>query len=142
MTRTVPWRRITLHFSHIFFTEGRTFTVPFLLVSSLLVAVGDATPAEVVGGELDLHAVAGENPDVVHPHLPGDVCEHLVPVLELDAEHGVRQRLDYRSLHQDRVVFGLGQDFHRLRDSWGSGASNERCAPLGRLTSLPDPRNP
>jgi len=27
MTRTVPWRRITLHFSHIFFTEGRTFTL-------------------------------------------------------------------------------------------------------------------
>jgi hypothetical protein len=26
MTRTVPWRRITLHFSHIFFTDGRTFT--------------------------------------------------------------------------------------------------------------------
>jgi hypothetical protein len=33
MTRTVPWRRITLHFSHIFFTDGRTFT-PFLLVLS------------------------------------------------------------------------------------------------------------
>src|SRR5690606_34285200 len=26
MTRTRPWRRITLHFSHIFFTLGRTFT--------------------------------------------------------------------------------------------------------------------
>jgi hypothetical protein len=32
MTRTVPWRRITLHFSHILLTDGRTFT-PFLLVS-------------------------------------------------------------------------------------------------------------
>jgi len=26
MTRTRPWRRITLHFSHIFLTLGRTFT--------------------------------------------------------------------------------------------------------------------
>jgi hypothetical protein len=25
MTRTEPWRRITLHFSHIGFTDGRTF---------------------------------------------------------------------------------------------------------------------
>ncbi len=27
MTMTRPWRRITLHFSHIAFTLGRTFTV-------------------------------------------------------------------------------------------------------------------
>jgi hypothetical protein len=31
MTRTAPWRRITLHFSHIFFTDGRTFTLRLLL---------------------------------------------------------------------------------------------------------------
>jgi hypothetical protein len=47
----------------------------------------------------------------VHPHLPGDVREHLVPVLELDSEHGVGQRFDDRPLDQDRVVLGLGQDF-------------------------------
>src|SRR5947209_10528648 len=109
MTRTVPWRRITLHFSHILFTEGRTF-MRRSCFSWLLVPVGDATPAEVVGRELDLHPVAGEDPDVVHPHLPGDVCEHLVPVLELDPEHGVGQRFDDRPLDQDRVVLGLGQD--------------------------------
>src|SRR5882724_2419172 len=51
--------------------------------SLLLVAIGDATATEVVGGELHLHAVARQDPDVVHPHLPGDVCEHLVAVLEL-----------------------------------------------------------
>jgi hypothetical protein len=32
MTRTAPWRRITLHFSHIFFTDGRTFTAASRLV--------------------------------------------------------------------------------------------------------------
>jgi len=26
MTLTAPWRRITLHFSHIFLTDGLTFT--------------------------------------------------------------------------------------------------------------------
>ena len=35
--------------------------------------------------------------------------QHLVAVLELDAEHGVRQRLDDRPLEDDRVFLGLGQ---------------------------------
>src|SRR5690348_878969 len=29
MTSTAPWRRMILHFSHIGFTDGRTFMVPF-----------------------------------------------------------------------------------------------------------------
>jgi hypothetical protein len=43
----------------------------------------------------------------VHAHLPRDVGEHLVPVLELDTEIGVGQRLDDRAFDQDRVVLGL-----------------------------------
>ena len=31
--RTLPWRRITLHFSQIFFTEGLTFTIRISLIS-------------------------------------------------------------------------------------------------------------
>src|SRR5215203_1937313 len=79
MTRTRPCRRITLHFSHIFFTDGRTF----MRLSRLLVAVRDAAAAQVVRRELDLHPVAREDPDVVHSHLAGDVGQHLVAVLEL-----------------------------------------------------------
>jgi hypothetical protein len=30
MTSTAPWRRMILHFSHIGFTDGRTFMSPFL----------------------------------------------------------------------------------------------------------------
>jgi len=29
MTKTAPWRRMILHFSHIGLTDGRTFMVPF-----------------------------------------------------------------------------------------------------------------
>ena len=75
-----------------------------------LVAIGDPTSAEVVGGQFHLHLVAGQDSDVVHPHLSGDVGEHLVPVLELNPEHGVREWLDDRPFQDDRVFFGLGQD--------------------------------
>jgi hypothetical protein len=51
----------------------------------------------------------------VHPHLSGDVGEHFVAVLEFDAEHGVRQRLDDRPFQDDRVFFGLGQGSILLR---------------------------
>jgi hypothetical protein len=37
------------------------------------------------------------------------VSKHLVPVLQLNTEHGVRQRFDDRAFDQDRVVLGLGQ---------------------------------
>ena len=75
----------------------------------LAVAVGDTASGEVVGGELNLDLVAGQNTDVVHTHLPRDVSEHLVPVLELDAKHRVRQRLDDRAFEHDRIFVRLGQ---------------------------------
>jgi len=115
MTRTRPCRRITLHFSHIFLTDGRTFMASRLLLDrswcrrGSLVPVGDAAATQVVWSELHLDAITRQDPDVVHSHLPRDVGEHLVPVLELDAEHGVGQRLDHRPLYQDRVVLGLCQ---------------------------------
>src|ERR1700751_4181447 len=110
MTCPRPWRRMTLHFSHIFLTLGRTFTLPparTLVPARSLVSVGDPTPAEVVGSELHLDAIAGQDADVVHAHLPRDVSQHLVPVLELHSEHGIGQRLDDCALEHDRVFLRL-----------------------------------
>src|SRR5215216_508902 len=119
MTR--PCRRMTLHFSHIFLTLGRTFMATSLLLRSL-VAVRDATSGEVVGGEFDLHLVPRQDPDVVHPHLPGDVRQDLVAVVQLEAEHGVGERRQDRALEHDGVFLGLGQD-GLLTDGWARGAA-------------------
>src|SRR5579884_2616320 len=102
---TTPWRRMILHFSQICLTLGLTFTDR----SHSLVSVRDPAAGQVVRGELHLHAVAREDPDVVHAHLPGDVREHLVAVLELHPEHRVREWLDDRPLHEDRIVFRFRQ---------------------------------
>src|SRR3954454_19459800 len=48
----------------------------------LLVPIRDATSGEVVGGELNLHLVPRQRPDVVHPHLPGDVRQDLVAIVQ------------------------------------------------------------
>src|SRR5437016_319468 len=71
----------------------------------LLVAIDDPAAAQIVWRELDRHLVARQNLDEVHPHLARDVGQHLVSVLELDAEHRVGQRLDDRSLDLDAFFF-------------------------------------
>jgi hypothetical protein len=79
MTITTPWRRMVLHFSQIF-------------------------SIEVVGGQLDDHPVAGEDADVVHAHLPGDVRQDAVAVGQLHPEHGVREGFDDGPLDLDGAV--------------------------------------
>ena len=78
----------------------------------LLVAVHDAAPGQVVGRQLHHDAVLGQDADVVLPHLAADVREHLVTVLQLNAEHRIGQGLDHAALDLDGTVF-LGHTFRR-----------------------------
>src|ERR1035437_3219001 len=103
MTRTTPARRITLHFEQIFLTDVRTTIAFSSCVSSSLVPVDDPPAAKVIRAQLHEHLVAGEDPDEVLAHLPGDVSQHLVLVLQLDLEHRVRERFDDRRGHFDGV---------------------------------------
>jgi hypothetical protein len=66
---------MTLHFSQIFLTLGRTF------IAFSLEPVCNATSGEVVWGEFHLNFVAWKNTDVVHTHFSGDMRQHFVAVL-------------------------------------------------------------
>jgi hypothetical protein len=42
ITKTAPWRRMILHFSHIGLTDGRTFMIPFGWSGEEALAAGTA----------------------------------------------------------------------------------------------------
>src|SRR5688572_2722683 len=74
---------------------------------SLLLAEDDAALGEIVGGELDLDAVAGQDADEVLAHFAGDDAEDLaVGAVELELEHGVGQRLGNGRFNFDRLLLG------------------------------------
>jgi hypothetical protein len=74
-----------------------------------LVPVGDSASGEVIWGEFHLDLVAWQDADVVHAHFAGDVRQYLVPVVEFDLEHGVRQRFEDLALEDDRIFLWLWQ---------------------------------
>src|SRR5680860_404913 len=109
------------------------------LPGSLLVPVGDAAAVEVIRGQLDLHAVARQDADVVPAHLAGDVPEDLVVVVELDAEHRVREGLYDLALHLNLLLFCQGAFlvFAPAPESPGTGiprrnATSRRSVARGR----------
>src|ERR1051325_3023561 len=141
---TVPSRRISLHFSHIFLTDGLTF----ISLSSLPVPIDDAPPREVVRRELHQDPVPRQDPDVVHPHLPRDVGQDLVSVVKLHPEHGIGQRLNHRALDLDRVFLrqapGIpsGEQPKVARDRPGATRAVYELPAQASTSSPPGPSGP
>src|SRR5690606_18558124 len=62
-------------------------------------AVGDATLGEVVGGQLDLDLVTGEDADVVLAHLARDVRGDDVTIFQPNTEGGVGEGVNDLTFH-------------------------------------------
>ena len=73
--------------------------------SLFLLAVRNPAAGQVVGRHFQLHAVSQQNADVIAPHLPGEVSQNLMAVIQLDLELSCRQRLNHSAFHLDLFFF-------------------------------------
>ncbi len=69
---------------------------------SLLKAIGDSAPRQIIRGKLYSNPIPEQDPDVVSAHLPRKVGQHDVVILQLDTKLGSRQ-----GLHNQTFNFNL-----------------------------------
>lgn len=111
MTRTIPLRWITLHLSHIFFTDGLTF----ISVTCLLIAICYPPASKIVGRELNENLVTWQYTDEILPHLPGYMSQNLVAILvNRNLEHCIRQRFQHCRGDLYRFLFRHTNNVNRL----------------------------
>lgn len=71
ITRTTPFRRMTLHLEQMTLTEDRTFMFyASSRTSPLLETIRNPASRQIVGRELNGHLVPRQDLDKMHPHLP------------------------------------------------------------------------
>src|SRR5690606_15712310 len=102
---------MTLHFSHIGFTDALTF------MTRLLLAVDDATLLRVIGAYLDDDSVAGEDADVVATHLATYVGKNLGSRVQLDQKGRVGASFQDYAFGSNRVLRRLFRTI-LARRSW------------------------
>ena len=80
-------------------------TIPFCENWVLsLGAPGDAALIEVVNRHFDGHVITGQNADIIHAELPGNVGGHNVAVGKSHLEGGVRQCLFNHAFKLNNIV--------------------------------------
>src|SRR5271163_3916301 len=99
-----------------------------LMTNGLLIAVDNPPACKIVRAELHCHAIAGKNPDKILPHAPRNMGQSLVLVFKLHLEHGIRQRLDDRCHHFNRVF--LRQTLSRSASPTAGSSRTTYCVKI------------
>jgi hypothetical protein len=68
-------------------------------VQILTFAVHDASAVQVIRTDLNHDSIAGNDSNEVLTHLAGNVCHHLMTILEFDPELCVRQSFHHTSFY-------------------------------------------
>ena len=126
---TLPFLLMTLHLSHIGFTDGLTFIFLFLRKNSfariprcgmsvycdrtghsplpwqsVLAAPGDPALREIVRAHFQCDLIARKDADEIHAQLAGDVSQDHMPARDLYLERRVRQSFLYDSFYFNYVL--------------------------------------
>src|ERR1044071_6992800 len=72
----------------------------------LPIPVANAAAREIVWAHLDANPIAKQDANAEFAHLAAGIGQQLVPVIELDFELRIGQRIDDGAVHLDGVVFG------------------------------------
>jgi hypothetical protein len=53
----------------------------------LFISEYNPSPGQIVWAHLHPHLITRQNPDIIHPHFPGNGSQYFVPVFQLHFEH-------------------------------------------------------
>ena len=98
-TFALDYLALITNFLHGWFNFHFLITIPFLFCSPC-----DSTLGEVVNGNFNRNLITGENFNIIHSKLSGNVSSNNVPVGKFNLEYGVRQRLYDRTFEFYNVV--------------------------------------
>ncbi len=90
------------------FTSNTAFDFHAITRSSCMpsLSVDNSAFRHVIGAQLDLDLVPWKNPDVELSHPTADVGKDLLPILQLDFESSIWQRLGHNGIQGDLFFFG------------------------------------
>ncbi len=136
---TLPFLLMTLHLSHIGFTDGLTFIFLFLRKNSfariprcgmsvycdrtghsplprqsVFAAPGDPALREIVRAHFQFDHISRDDPDIIHTKFSGNVCRDHMTVGKLHFKRRIRQRLDDFAFGLYNVVFGHKNSLRKL----------------------------
>ena len=87
-----------------FYLHCRNQTFLTCILCKLFCSPGNAALGQVVNRNLDGHAVTGQNLDIVHTKLSGNMSGHHMTVGKLHLEAGVGKCLNDRALELNNIV--------------------------------------
>lgn len=73
------------------------------LKTALLRAEHDPSPRQIVWRQLNRYLVTGQDTDIVHTHLAGDVAKYYMTILQLDTKRRIGKVLYNLPLHLDNI---------------------------------------